>query len=119
MEAIKRLSLEEAAHIGRETQAEMLGRGGCKPDDEAVRMFETLCHHAETVDDKSLAGGALIIGGLLCAALAFIIGLCGAFYARSAPDTVSPVMGLYALGYGLFAVLQFCVVRLTKRRRGR
>ena len=118
MEVIKGLPLDEAARMGRETQAEMLGLGGCKPDDEAVRMFETLCHHAETIDDKSLAGGVLIIGGVLCAALGLIIGLCGAFYARSAAGSVSPMLGLYALGYGLFAVLQFSAVRLTKRRGG-
>lgn len=118
MEAIKRLPLDEATRIGQECLAEMLEQGA-DVEDKDVRTFATLCHHAETVDDKSLAGGALIVGGVLCAALALIIGLCGAFYARSAPDTVSPTLGLYSLGYGLFAVLQFSLVRMTKRRGGR
>ena len=113
---IKRLPLDEAARIGRETQAEMLGRGGCKPNDEAVRMIETLCHHAETIDDKSLAGGCLILGGVLCAALALVIGLCGAIYAGTGKLAVSQQMEHYLLGFALFAVVQFAVVRLTKRR---
>ena len=115
---IKRLPLDEAARNAQECLAEMLEQGA-NVEDKDVRTFATLCHHAKTIDDKSLAGGALIVGGVLCAALALIIGLCGAFYARSAADTTSPMLGLYSLGYGLFAVLQFCVVRLTKRRGGR
>lgn len=118
MEAIKRLPLEEAARIGRECLTEMLEKGA-DVEDEDVRTVATLCHHAETIDDKSLAGGALIIGGVLCAAVAFVIGLCGAYYARSSSGNVPADLGLYALGYGLFAVLQFCVVRLTKRRFAR
>lgn len=118
MEAIKRLPLEEAARIGQECLAEMLEQGA-DVEDKDVRTFATLCHHAETVDDKSLAGGALIIGGVLCAAVAFVIGLCGAYYARGSADNVPASLGLYALGYGLFAVLQFCTVRMTKRRGGR
>lgn len=114
MEETKKMPLETAAKLGRSIQDEMLEKG-IPANDEEVLMFEALCDHAETMDNPTLAGSCLIVGGVLCAALAFALSMMGALFIVQGKMSTSPHIGLYALGYSLFAVLQFSLVRLTRR----
>lgn len=117
MELIKKMPADEAARWADETLDEMLGRGGCTAEDEDVRALETLRDCASTMDNATLAGSCLILGGLLCAALALVIGLCGSIYVPMGRIAASQQLGPYALGFALFAVAQFTAVRLTRRGR--
>lgn len=117
MELIKKMPIEEAAKWANETLDEMLGRGGCTPEDEDVRALETLRDNAETTDNATLAGSCMILGGLLCAALGLVLGLCGSIYVPMGKIAASQQLGPYALGFALFAVVQFTAVRLTRRGR--
>ena len=110
MENIKRLPREEAVLWAAETLDEMLGRGGCKPDDEQVRALYTLQDCADNVSDRWAANIYLIIVGVICSVLGVVLGSAGAYHAmRGNPEAV--VVGKYAAGFFVAGLVSFAGVR--------
>jgi len=113
---IKHLPREEAAKEGREALKDLLSEGKTE-DDKAVRALWTLIDSTETMDDKTTAGACLILGGVLCAALAVACAFTGAIYVPMNYISGSEAMRPYAFWFAVFAVVCFTLVRLTKGQK--
>jgi hypothetical protein len=114
--SIKRLPREEAAKEGREALNDLFNEGKTAEDTE-VRALWTLIDHAETMDDKTTAGGCLILGGVMCAAVAIACALCGVVYIPMHYLQGSLAMRPYAFWSAVFAVSCFTMARLTKSKK--
>lgn len=113
---IKHLPSEEAAKEGREALKDLFNEGKTE-DDKAVRALWTLIDHAETMDDKTTAGGCLILVGVLCAALAVACALAGCGYiVKHHIDSAEAILP-YCKGFSIMTIACFGVVRLTKTRK--
>jgi hypothetical protein len=111
--SIKHLPREEAAKEGREALKDLLNEGKTE-DDKAVRALWTLVDHAETMDDKTTAGACLILGGVLCAALALACALAGCgFIFKHYIDSAEALLP-YCKGFSIMTIVCFGIVRLTK-----
>jgi hypothetical protein len=110
---IKHIPREDAAKIGREALEDML-KGGKTEEHVEVRALWTLVDHAETMDDKTTAGACLILGGVLCAALALACALAGCgFIFKHYIDSAEALLP-YCKGFSIMPILCFGVVRLIK-----
>ena len=98
MENIRKLPLEEATQWANEAIDELLGRGGCTPEDEDVRAIETLRSHAENVSDRWAANIYLIVIGVICSALSVVCGAAGVYHAFHG-HAEAGIIGLYAAGF--------------------
>lgn len=118
METIEKIELSEAVRWGREALGEMLSSNKRTTDDIDARALHTLIVYANCVDSRTVAGSCLIVGGFLCAVLALLLGIIGAALAIAGKNVTSGTVGIYTLTFGLFAVVQFLVVRLTRKHKG-
>lgn len=110
---IKHIPREDAAKIGREALEDML-KGGKTEEHVEVRALWTLVDHAETMDDKTTAGACLILGGVLCAALATVCALAGVYFiCRNYIDAGSELR-IYSRDAAVLAVMCFGLVRMTR-----
>ncbi len=110
---IKHIPREDAAKIGREALEDML-KGGKTEEHVEARALWTLIDSAETMDDKTTAGACLILGGVLCAALAVACALAGCGYIVKHYIDSAEALLPYCKGFSIMTIVCFGIVRLTK-----